>query len=109
MNSGTRRFYQSNESFQLERGEREREGGGWEYDRTARFIKGRSRAIDSCTSRGAINALDTEGQSLRRGAAIDTFRGGGGGWVAAAGGRKEGRKGDKDARPAIGIKARSRV
>lgn len=25
------------------------------------------------------------------------------------GGRKEGRKGDKDARPAIGIKARSRV
>lgn len=26
MNSGTRRFYQSNESFQLERGERER---GW--------------------------------------------------------------------------------
>lgn len=28
MNSGTRRFYQSNESFQLERGERERVEGG---------------------------------------------------------------------------------
>lgn len=62
-----------------------------EYDRTARFIKGRSRAIDSCTSRGAINALDTEGQSLRRGAAIDTFREGRGRGVAA-GGRKEGRE-----------------
>lgn len=64
-----------------------------EYDRTARFIKGRSRAIDSCTSRGAINALDTEGQSLRRGAAIDTFREGrGAGWRLVAG-RKEGGQG----------------
>lgn len=92
MNSGTRRFYQSNESFQLERGLGV--GRRVEYDRTARFIKGRSRAIDSCTSRGAINALDTEGQSLRRGAAIDTFREGsgrGGGWRQE--GRKEGRQG----------------
>lgn len=74
MNFRARRFNQSNESFQLERSR-----FGWEvgleYERAARFIKGRSRAIDSCTSRGAINALDTEGQSLRRAAAIDTFRG----------------------------------
>lgn len=51
MNSGTRRFYQSNESFQLERGlkvagredeEEEEEGGGIRSNR-ARFIKGRAR------------------------------------------------------------------